>query len=118
ATARARSRESGSPSRCRASRSRPGSRHPRPAGGAPPPAAGARRAPPRARGRRRGDVPGLVLGGVLDGTATLLFATAFSRGLLSVVAVLGGLYPVVTVILAQTLLHERLARGQRLGVVA
>jgi drug/metabolite transporter (DMT)-like permease len=73
---------------------------------------------PRTAQKRRGDMPGLGLAGLLDGTATLLFATAFSRGLLSVVSVLGGLYPVVTVILAQTLLHERLARGQRVGVVA
>jgi drug/metabolite transporter (DMT)-like permease len=73
--------------------------------------------PSMARGRR-GDLPALCLAGLLDGGATLLFATAFSRGLLSVVSVLGGLYPVVTVILAQTVLHERLARWQRLGVVA
>ena len=73
---------------------------------------------PRRPAKRQGDFPALGLAGLLDGTATLLFATAFSRGLLSVVAVLGGLYPVVTVILAQTLLHERLARGQRVGVVA
>jgi drug/metabolite transporter (DMT)-like permease len=73
---------------------------------------------PRRAHKRPGDMPALGIAGVLDGTATLLFATAFSRGLLSVVAVLGGLYPVVTVILAQTLLHERLARGQRVGVVA
>lgn len=73
---------------------------------------------PRTVRKRPGDMPALTIAGVLDGTATLLFATAFSRGLLSVVAVLGGLYPVVTVILAQTLLHERLARGQRIGVIA
>ena len=73
---------------------------------------------PSARGRRRGDLPALGLAGLLDGGATLLFATAFSRGLLSVVSVLGSMYPVVTVILAQALLHERLARWQRLGVVA
>ncbi|HEY7280456.1 MAG TPA: DMT family transporter [Actinomycetota bacterium] len=73
---------------------------------------------PSPAGRRRGDLPALAIAGLLDGAATLLFATAFSRGLLSVVAVLGGLYPVVTVILAQTVLHERIARWQRLGVVA
>ncbi len=72
---------------------------------------------PSAR-RRPGDLRALVAAGLLDGGATLLFATAFSRGLLSIVSVLGGLYPVITVILAQTLLHERLARWQRLGVVA
>src|SRR5262249_37811719 len=73
---------------------------------------------PSARRRKPGDFRALGMAGILDGGATLLFATAFSRGLLSLVAVLGGLYPVVTVILAQTLLHERLARWQRLGVVA
>jgi drug/metabolite transporter (DMT)-like permease len=73
---------------------------------------------PSARRRRPGDLRSLVVAGLLDGGATLLFATAFSRGLLSIVSVLGGLYPVVTVILAQSLLHERLARWQRLGVVA
>ena len=38
-------------------------------------------------------------------------------GFLSVVAVLGSLFPVVTVALAHIHLHERLATGQRLGVV-
>ena len=40
---------------------------------------------------------------------------AASAGLVSVVAVLGSLYPVVTVALAATLLHERLGRLQAAG---
>jgi drug/metabolite transporter (DMT)-like permease len=73
---------------------------------------------PRIARRRRATSLRSALAGWLDGSATLLFATAFSRGLLSEVAVLAGLYSVVTVILAQTVLRERLARGQRVGVVA
>jgi drug/metabolite transporter (DMT)-like permease len=55
--------------------------------------------------------------GVLDLLANLLFVLATSRGLLSVVGVLGSLYPAVTVILARFVLHERLTRTQNAGVV-
>jgi uncharacterized membrane protein len=55
--------------------------------------------------------------GVLDLLANLLFVLATSRGLLSVVGVLGSLYPVVTVILARIVLDERLSRAQARGVV-
>jgi drug/metabolite transporter (DMT)-like permease len=55
--------------------------------------------------------------GVLDLLANLLFVLAASRGLLSVVGVLGSLYPVVTVILARSLLGERLSRMQARGVL-
>jgi uncharacterized membrane protein len=55
--------------------------------------------------------------GVLDLLANLLFVLAASRGLLSVVGVLGSLYPAVTVILARFVLHERLTRTQNAGVV-
>jgi drug/metabolite transporter (DMT)-like permease len=54
--------------------------------------------------------------GVCDTGANLLFALATSRGLLSVVAVLASLYPVVLVILARTLLKERIALHQLGGV--
>jgi len=53
-------------------------------------------------------VPALVLAGVLLLTANVLFTTATTLGLLSVVAVLGWLSPAVTVFWAQALLHERL----------
>ena len=55
--------------------------------------------------------------GVLDLLANLLFVLAASRGLLSVVGVLGSLYPVVTVILARVVLDERLSRAQARGVL-
>jgi drug/metabolite transporter (DMT)-like permease len=54
--------------------------------------------------------------GVLDLLANLLFVLAASRGLLSVVGVLGSLYPAVTVVLARLLLHERLTPTQNAGV--
>jgi drug/metabolite transporter (DMT)-like permease len=60
----------------------------------------------------------LVGAGVLDNLANLLFVLASARGLLSVVAVLGSLYPVVTVVLARVVLDERLARWQLAGVAA
>jgi uncharacterized membrane protein len=55
--------------------------------------------------------------GVLDLLANLLFVLATSRGLLSVVGVLGSLYPAVTVVLARVMLHERLSRMQNVGVL-
>lgn len=60
----------------------------------------------------------LVLTGLLDVSAATFFAAASTHGALSVVAVLGSLYPVVTVILAAVLLHERLDRLQKVGAVA
>ena len=55
--------------------------------------------------------------GVFDLLANLLFVLAAGRGLLSVVGVLGSLYPAVTVLLARFVLHERLTRTQRAGVL-
>ena len=59
---------------------------------------------------------GLAAIGLLDTAANTAFAIATTGGLLSLVAVLGGLFPVVTVALAYFLLGERLAREQRVGV--
>lgn len=60
----------------------------------------------------------LLLTGALDVSAAVFYATATTHGLRSVVAVLGSLYPVVTVLLARAVLHERLARHQAAGAVA
>lgn len=60
--------------------------------------------------------PLLVGAGIFDTGATLLYAAATTRGLLSVVAVLASLYPVVIVALARVVLHERVARPQLAGV--
>jgi drug/metabolite transporter (DMT)-like permease len=71
-------------------------------------------------GRRpdRGDVATLGFVGLFDTGANVLFALASQRGLLSLVAVLGSLYPVSTVLLARTFLRERLSRTQAVGVLA
>jgi drug/metabolite transporter (DMT)-like permease len=55
--------------------------------------------------------------GIFDLLANFLFVVAAGRGLLSVVGVLGSLYPAVTVVLARFVLHERLTRSQGAGVV-
>ena len=67
------------------------------------------------RGRDWGTLAGI---GVFDNGANALFALASSRGLLSLVAVLGSLYPVVTAVLARTVLHERVSRVQLVGITA
>jgi drug/metabolite transporter (DMT)-like permease len=70
--------------------------------------------PPRPPGRVW---PLLAVIGLLDAGANVLFAAATSEGLLSVVSVLGSLYPAVTVLLARLVLHERIARIQQAGVL-
>jgi drug/metabolite transporter (DMT)-like permease len=69
------------------------------------------------RGSRRG-ASAVVAIGVLDVIAQLLFAVALTRGHVGVVAALGTLYPVTTVLLAGTLLREYPDRIQRVGVGA
>ncbi|HVQ18940.1 MAG TPA: EamA family transporter [Actinomycetes bacterium] len=70
----------------------------------------------RLRGVRRKDLVGLTGVGLGDAGANGAFAWSSSLGLLSVTAVLGSLYPVATLLLARTLLHERLTRLQGYGV--
>ena len=64
------------------------------------------------------DAAPLLLIGVIDFAATAFFALATEQGLLSIVAVVGSLYPAVTVVLARVVLAERVSRSQELGVVA
>ena len=61
--------------------------------------------------------PTLVLLGLLDTGGTILFAVATTKGLLSVVAVLAALYPVLVAILARVALGERLSAVQRSGAL-
>ena len=63
------------------------------------------------------DASPLLIIGALDFSATAFFALATEQGLLSVVSVVGSLYPAVTVVLARVVLAERVARSQELGVV-
>jgi len=62
-------------------------------------------------------MPSLVLVGVLDTGANVLYAYASTLGLVSLAAVLASLFPVVTVILARVVLNERLSPSQGAGVV-
>jgi drug/metabolite transporter (DMT)-like permease len=66
---------------------------------------------------KRSDLGALLTIGLLDVTANALFAAAANEGLVSVVAVLGSLYPVVTILLARMVLHDRVQRLQQVGVV-
>jgi drug/metabolite transporter (DMT)-like permease len=64
----------------------------------------------------RSFLPALVVIGLCDVGANMLFSLATTHGYLSVVAVLSALYPIVTVALAAIVLHERIAPSQRVGV--
>ena len=66
----------------------------------------------------RREFPAVAAVGLMDSTANGLFAVATQHGYLSIVSVLGSVYPIVTVILAQALLRERLTRIQVVGVAA
>lgn len=64
-----------------------------------------------------GSVVVIACVGLADVGANVLYAMASTRGNLGVVSVLGSLYPVATVVLAQLFLGERLTWRQGLGVV-
>jgi drug/metabolite transporter (DMT)-like permease len=54
--------------------------------------------------------------GIGDTVGNALFAASSGKGLVSLTAVLASLYPVVTVVLAASLLRERVAPLQRAGI--
>ena len=60
----------------------------------------------------------LVGAGALDCGATALYGVANTKGALSIVAVVGSLYPVMTLILARAVLGERIRPVQKAGVAA
>jgi len=70
--------------------------------------------------RRRSGLLLLAMAGVgaTDAVAEACYAGASTRGVLSVVAVLAGLYPVVTVALSLLVLRQRVQLVQGLGAVA
>ncbi len=76
--------------------------------------------------RRRGaplvpagaDRPQLAAIGAVDLAATALYGLATTRGALSIVAVVGAMYPVMTILLARGVLGERLTPLQGAGVLA
>lgn len=60
--------------------------------------------------------PALAGIGGVDMTATALYLAAIEVGPLAIAAVLTGLYPVVTILLAAVVLRERIGRGHALGI--
>ena len=54
--------------------------------------------------------------GIVDTVGNVCFAASSQHGLVSLTAVLASLYPVVTVLLAASILHERVAPLQRAGI--
>ena len=54
--------------------------------------------------------------GIVDTVGNVCFAASSQHGLVSLTAVLASLYPIVTVLLAASLLHERVAPLQRTGI--
>jgi drug/metabolite transporter (DMT)-like permease len=61
-------------------------------------------------------LPVVLLAGLTDTGGTVLFLLATREGALSLVSLLTSLAPVVAVVLARVLLHERLRPGQLAGV--
>jgi drug/metabolite transporter (DMT)-like permease len=72
--------------------------------------------PARGEAWTRSSLALLAAAGVFEATANSLFLLATQRGQLTIVAVLGALYPAATIILAGIVLHERLTRLQLGGV--
>jgi drug/metabolite transporter (DMT)-like permease len=68
-------------------------------------------------GIKKHDLPTLTFIGVADFSANLLLGIATTHGLVSVVMVLGSLFPITTALLAFKILHERLHRVQYVGIV-
>jgi drug/metabolite transporter (DMT)-like permease len=64
----------------------------------------------------RTELSGIAFVGLADFGASLAYAAATSKGLLTLAAVLASLYPVVSVLLARLTLHERLIPIQLAGV--
>ena len=57
-----------------------------------------------------------ALAGIVDTVGNVSFAASSEHGLVSLTAVLASLYPIITVLLAASILHERVAPLQRAGI--
>jgi drug/metabolite transporter (DMT)-like permease len=62
-------------------------------------------------------LPTLVAVGIIDTLANVLVALATTRGAAGIVAVLGSLYPLATIVLARLVVGERLSVPKRVGGV-
>ncbi|MEN9753236.1 MAG: hypothetical protein RL670_927, partial [Actinomycetota bacterium] len=58
----------------------------------------------------------VILAGLLESTANVLFTVATRAGTLTVVSVLTALYPLGTILLARVILKEKIAPVQLLGI--
>ncbi len=68
--------------------------------------------------KRRTGIAWAFLTGILGGTGNIAFFRALSMGgKASIVSPVTALFPLVTVILAVTLLHERVGTAQKIGLV-
>ncbi|CAB4338468.1 unannotated protein [freshwater metagenome] len=65
----------------------------------------------------RSDFKRLSFVGIADFSANVLVGFASTRGLVSIVMVLGSLFPIATAVLAFKILHERLHKVQYIGIV-
>jgi drug/metabolite transporter (DMT)-like permease len=70
----------------------------------------------RPKGHEKVGVQLAVVAGLLDVTANVLFLLASRVGLLTLVGVIGALYPASTLVLARTVLKERMAPHQLAGL--
>ena len=70
----------------------------------------------RPKGREKVGVQLALVAGVLDVTANVLFLLASRLGLLTLVGVIGAMYPASTLVLARTVLKERMAPHQLVGL--
>jgi drug/metabolite transporter (DMT)-like permease len=68
-------------------------------------------------GFTKSDLPRLIYIGAADFSANVLLGIASTKGLVSIVMVLGSLFPIMTAVLAYKILHERLHRVQYAGIV-
>ena len=64
----------------------------------------------------KSEIPILIFVGIADFSANLLLGVATNFGLVSLVMVLGSIYPIVTALMAYLFLHERLHKVQYAGI--
>ena len=65
----------------------------------------------------RTHLPAIVTLGIVDALAGVAFAVATTKGMLSIVSVVGSLYPAVVVLLSVIILHDRPQRVQVISVI-
>jgi len=65
----------------------------------------------------RSHVPSILVLGILGALAGAAFALATTVGMLSLVSVVGSLYPAITIVMSAVILHERPQLTQILGVI-